>query len=64
MSRGGPRVPGPGKRIGAPHKPEEEKTITISMSLPARIVEWLRSQPGSTSKVVAKIIDTEIQRHS
>jgi len=60
MGKGGVRVPGEGKKLGAPIKKEKRKKLSIT--LPMGLVEWLRAQDLSQAKMIEKALRHWIEK--
>lgn len=48
-SHGGRRIPGPGKKLGAP-KGHRADTVKLGISISRKNAEWLRSQTRAISR--------------
>ncbi len=56
-TRGGVRIAGPGKKMGAPKKPEAEKKVILHIRIRPDLAGWLRTQPGTKTAVVEDALD-------
>lgn len=47
-----------GRRPGAGRKPlTGERLVSVTISLPRRVVEWLDAQDGSRSAIIRRVLD-------
>lgn len=53
--RGGPRTPGPGKKLGAPPKPQTLVRRVCLFTRPQ--VAWLLRQPGGISGTIRTLVE-------
>ena len=50
--RGGPRVAGKGKKIGAPAQDESLRRVMVSIRLPRWLAAWLKKRPESQGRLI------------
>lgn len=60
---GGKRIPGPGKKLGPPHKPKHERYIKQHISLPPEQFAWLKRHSENTDIPMSRIIQIAIEEY-
>lgn len=60
---GGPRQPRPGRVIGRPPVPDNEKRQTVCVSLPRWLVRWLKARNEVTKESTSAAVERALVEH-
>ena len=60
---GGKRDPRPGRVIGRPPVPDNEKRQTVCVSLPPWLVRWLKARNEATGESTSAVVERALVEH-